>query len=363
MGFLLGAAAGAASGLLGAVSGNSQLKKQLNFQREENEKNRQYNRELAEQQNKWNIEQWQRENAYNDPAEMRKRLEAAGYNPNLATSGLSGTLNAAHSPEMTAGAPSNPADLSALGRMDNPATSAMSGALQGIQAEAMTAQTEKTKSETDYQKLLGEYLPAQVRADLNLKKEQAAEIVQRSQNYQFEAERINAEINKLESETNLNKQQGANAVKYGEYMDALRENLDKRLTLDWYKETNFVRLWSKELDIDREKLAEICRQFDFSNGLMSGEVGSPAEMQAELMRTARSLGIKVNEQIESMRWVDFALDKIGQIMDIVSNAVNTFNPAARTTKVIGDVFDTFEESYDENGNTKGSKYTSRRRSQ
>ena len=36
------------------------------------------NRELAEQQNQWNIEQWNRENAYNDPAEQVKRLRGAG---------------------------------------------------------------------------------------------------------------------------------------------------------------------------------------------------------------------------------------------------------------------------------------------
>lgn len=362
MGFLLGAAAGAASGLLGAVSGNSQLKKQLNFQREENEKNRQYNRELAEQQNKWNIEQWQRENEYNDPAAMRARLEAAGYNPNLAAGGLSGTLSAASSPQMTAGAPSQPVDLSALGRMDNPLAQAFQGAMQGIQADAVSAQTEKTKSETDYQKIVNEYLPANLTANLQLTREQATEVVQRSRNYQFEANKLNAEINKLESETNLNKQTGEQVMQYKEYIDALRENLEKRLTLDWYKESNFVRLWSKELDISVDKLAEICRQFDFSNGLIHGEVGSPAEMQSELMRTARSLGIKVNDKMEKTQWIDFGLDKIGQVMDIVTNAVNTFNPAVRTVKTVGDMFDTFEEQYDERGEVKGSKYTSRRRS-
>ena len=34
--------------------------------------------------NKYNLEQWNRENAYNDPLEQRRRLERAGFNPNLA---------------------------------------------------------------------------------------------------------------------------------------------------------------------------------------------------------------------------------------------------------------------------------------
>lgn len=349
MGFLLGAAAGAASGLLGAVSGNSQLKKQLNFQREENEKNRQYNRELAEQQNKWNIEQWQRENEYNNPAAMRARLEAAGYNPNLAVSGLSGTLSSAPSPQLTAGASSQPTDLSALGRMDNPLMQAFQGAMQGVQARAVDAQTEKTKSETDYQKIVNEYLPAKMTADIKLTKEQATEVVERSKNYQFEANRLNVEINRLEAESNLDKARTRSSMKYGDYMDALRENLDKRLSLDWYRESNYVKYWAKQLDIDAAKLAEVCRQFDFQNGLMKGEVGSPAELQSELMRTARSLGINMNNQIDKTRWVDFGLDKIGQVIGIVTKCVDSFTKFGAIKQAAGNMFDTFEEEYDSNG--------------
>lgn len=350
MSFLLGAAAGAASGLIGAVSGNSQLKKQLNLQREENEKNRKFNRELAEQQNTWNIEQWNRENEYNSPAAVRARLEAAGYNPNLATGGLTGTLSAAPSPEMTAGAPSHPTDLSSLGRMDNPLSQAFQGAMQGIQSQAIEAQTEKVKSETDYQKIVNEYLPAKMTADIKLTRDQATEVVERSKNYEFEARRLNVEINRLESETNLNKAQGRSSMKYGDYMDALRENLDKRLSLDWYRETNYVKYWSKQLDIDAAKLAEVCRQFDFQNGLIKGDVGSPAELQSELMRTARSLGINMNNQADKTRWVDFGLDKIGQIINMVTKCVDTFTTVGKVKAAAGSLFDTFEEEYDSSGN-------------
>lgn len=38
---------------------------------------------LAEYQNQWNLDQWNRENEYNSPAEQMKRYQEAGLNPNL----------------------------------------------------------------------------------------------------------------------------------------------------------------------------------------------------------------------------------------------------------------------------------------
>ena len=37
----------------------------------------------GKQANEWNMQQWQRENEYNAPAQQMTRLEAAGLNPNL----------------------------------------------------------------------------------------------------------------------------------------------------------------------------------------------------------------------------------------------------------------------------------------
>lgn len=362
----LGLLGGIASGLIGAVSGNSQLKKQLNFQREENEKTREYNRQLAEQQNKWNIEQWSRENEYNTPQQMRARLEAAGYNPNLAVSGLSGSLNSAPSPTLTAGAPGVPTDLNALGRMDNPVTAGFRGALDAIQARNIESQTDKVKAETNYQKLVSEYLPAQVLAGLDVSKATAREIVERSKNYEFEARRINQEINESEQRTSLAKAQGQQSIRYSEYVDALKENLSRQLTLDWYKASNFVKNYARQLDIDEARLAEVCRQFDFEQGLLSdGIEGSPIELQRELMSIMRRFGIKESAFKNKTMYVDFTMDKIGQVLDIGKSVVET-RQGIKSLKDIGKSSKTtvrrFEEMYDESGNVKGSKYVDEHRS-
>ena len=56
------------------------------------------NLELAKYQNSWNLQQWQRENVYNDPSAQMLRLKNAGLNPNLVYG--SGTqTQAAHSPK------------------------------------------------------------------------------------------------------------------------------------------------------------------------------------------------------------------------------------------------------------------------
>ena len=80
---LISGGAGIISGLFGALGQNIAINKQIKAQQEENEKNRTYNFNLAQLQNKWNLEQWNRENEYNSPAQQMARLKAAGLNPDM----------------------------------------------------------------------------------------------------------------------------------------------------------------------------------------------------------------------------------------------------------------------------------------
>ncbi len=75
---LAAAGIGAAGSLLGNLFGNAGRKKE------------------QERSNKWNLEQWHRQNAYNDPSQQMSRLKSAGLNPNLiyGTGGSSSVGNA-----------------------------------------------------------------------------------------------------------------------------------------------------------------------------------------------------------------------------------------------------------------------------
>lgn len=132
-------------GLAGMFSQNRNIDKQIAAQREEIQRNREYNLNLAKMQNQWNIEQWNRENTYNTPLAQRQRLAAAGMNPDLAYGeGVSANL-AASSPEMTAGAPSSPADMSNLANKQTVGDMVRSV----LQNSLVQAQIDKTKSDKD----------------------------------------------------------------------------------------------------------------------------------------------------------------------------------------------------------------------
>lgn len=103
-----------ASGIGSLFGHNNNIDSAIAAQERENEKNRQYNLNLAKMQNQWNLDQWNRENAYNDPKAVMARMAAAGLNPDLMYENGAGSLTAASSPDMTAGAPSSPVDMSPL---------------------------------------------------------------------------------------------------------------------------------------------------------------------------------------------------------------------------------------------------------
>ena len=67
------------------------------FNAKEAEKQRQFERESQEYQNIWNLQQWQRQNEYNDPSSQVARLMRAGINPRIAlvNSNLAGELQSA----------------------------------------------------------------------------------------------------------------------------------------------------------------------------------------------------------------------------------------------------------------------------
>lgn len=67
---------------------------------EEAEKDRKFQELMAQRANDWSIQQWNRENAYNDPTAQMERLKRAGLNPNLVFSNGSLNNSAAPSPSV-----------------------------------------------------------------------------------------------------------------------------------------------------------------------------------------------------------------------------------------------------------------------
>lgn len=80
------------SGLFGSHMSNKSVKRSIKAAKEINQINNEFNASEAlknrdfqtserEASQQWNLDQWNRENAYNDPSAQRARMEAAGFNP------------------------------------------------------------------------------------------------------------------------------------------------------------------------------------------------------------------------------------------------------------------------------------------
>lgn len=252
---------GFVSGLAGNISANKNIDKQIAAQREENEKNREYNLNLAKMQNQWNIDQWNRENAYNTPAAQRARLAAAGMNPDLAYGeGVSANV-AASSPEMTAGAPSVPTDVSNLANkqtIGDVVRSTMQLRLAESQAKANDAGTRKTDQETknlavENNILSADALTRAMQNEMNIE-------FTRSQVYynhalakesHENAERLAAETNKLNQETeNLYTQR-----------DVLLQQI-KNMEIEVVQKKFGMWLKSKEFDLQVQQVMQSIKESD-----------------------------------------------------------------------------------------------------
>lgn len=101
------------------------------------------NKELASLKNQYNIDQWNRENAYNHPANQMKRFQQAGLNPNLIYGGAESV--SAPSPTLESGMPYEKADIGAL----NPTIGLQAQLLQS-QIDNINADTEQKRANTDF---------------------------------------------------------------------------------------------------------------------------------------------------------------------------------------------------------------------
>lgn len=170
-----------ASSLFGLVGQSMQQ----NFAKGEANKQREWNEAMMDKQNDWTLEQWNRTNQYNSPLEQRKRLEEAGLNPLYF--GLDGS-----SAGQVQSAQALGYDRAKLENMKNPIQAGIEGLMSSKNLQLAQSQIEKTEaeknkieSETDINKLDAEYMQKTLEARVegqklvnDLTKEQIAKIVE-----------------------------------------------------------------------------------------------------------------------------------------------------------------------------------------
>lgn len=208
---LIGELAGAGANLIGsfvnAHSQNRNTDKAIAAQMEENEKA--YQR---------NLEQWNRENAYNSPSEVIKRLQAAGLNPNLAY----GTPNvSAPSPSATS------TDMSALANKRSPVGAALEEGVNTRYMNAMidniNADTRKKDEERTGQNISNKREEIALRVDEALQDDKIAM-------YGFEVEHIAGELLIQDDKRNLLLQQAKYSQGLTAYLEASVDKINQDIS-------------------------------------------------------------------------------------------------------------------------------------
>lgn len=346
------------AGIVGAFSQNKNVDKQIAAQKQENEKNREYNLMLAKQQNAWNLEQWNRENQYNDPSAVMSRLRSAGVNPALAYSNGVGSFSAASSPSMTAGAPSSPVDMSALSGKQTIADAVMSGLqMDKIFSESNKINSEKKGQDIDnsWKNKLNSNQMAVGDSIVNLNNE-------KSKVPEAQIRQINEGISKMDTEIkSLN--QGIKESR------ARVANMDEQTAIQYMdyvlRSQNVARqleLTAEQLDIEKGKLSLATKQF----ALDVFKANSQDEVNQSYASYLTELGFKTNTEngilsydLEAnksdpelnkwlnrgMKIVNFLGDTIGVAQDAFS--LKNFLKGKKTTTT------TSTTKYDKKGNFAG----------
>lgn len=129
----------ALTGFLGSGMSNKSVKRSIKAAKEINQINNEFNASEAlknrdfqtserEASQQWNLDQWNRENAYNDPSAQRARMEAAGFNPY--------NMNIDAGSASTSGAQSSPGSGSQATASQTPSLPAYTGYASDFQSIA-----------------------------------------------------------------------------------------------------------------------------------------------------------------------------------------------------------------------------------
>ncbi|UPW41280.1 DNA pilot protein [Sigmofec virus UA08Rod_4411] len=161
-------------------------------------------KELMDYQNDLNIANWQRQNAYNAPAEEIKRLRAAGINPDLFYQNGTSSLGASPISSPSASA------SSAEGIHTNFGAPTQSSMLLDAQTKLLESQTAKNYADANQTNALTPWVSKQVQSELSLN--------------EANTKVLNETVEKIRNESELLRWQGKISHNSFKIADALRDS-------------------------------------------------------------------------------------------------------------------------------------------
>lgn len=291
------------AGVSGAASLGSSI---INYfsQKKTNAQQYEYNKNLAEQAYERNVAQWMRENAYNTPAMQVARMTAAGINPQTAFGNGADVSsgNAGASPQLSYGQYNPQAPFFDA---SSPIQNAMSAYLleakrQNTDADTAlkTGQTRKVIRETENLQYEAEKLKAEI-VGLGLSNE-----AQQIANKFIEREK-EAKIANLESGSQLSKEQARQVAYITDKILPKEVQLKDKELLDyeekWNKWHSEVELWASQIaknEAEKELLIKDAENYAL-NHASNGFLGSGLSIQ-NIVRAGKS-SIKKSARSASAR--------------------------------------------------------------
>ncbi len=230
-----GSLAGAAASYFGAKEQRKWEEKQAAIQRD-------WNEQMLEKQNAWTLEQWNRSNEYNTPAEQVKRMQEAGLNPMYY--GLDGSSAQAMQSAQALGY-----ERASLPGQTNPLGAAIEGGMNVISTLAR-AHRDKAAAELDTAQTISETLMRSKKYDLlgveidvnrskeTLNKAQADKIGYEIAEIESRCEKMNQDV--LQGWAKLDIDARAQDLKektfeFTKWLESSKLSLEeKRVAIDWY---------------------------------------------------------------------------------------------------------------------------------
>lgn len=200
--------------ILGSLFSHSETGRQIKYQQEENQRNRDFNAQQAELNRQFQKSMFDAENEYNLPSNVVQRLQDAGLNPALAYGGFSGSASAPSGSAASSSGSISPTrtDFSGISSAGN---AYLDSQMQKAQIKLLESQANNLDAQTPwvdklnglfaegtkYDNALKRLLPESELKKQNLTDQQANEIVQNVQNLKKNLEFVDSQIsiNKLES--------------------------------------------------------------------------------------------------------------------------------------------------------------------
>lgn len=356
LGSLIGGGLSLLGGLFGNKSQSSNIDKQIQAQQEENKKNREYNLMLAQMQNQWNQEQWERENDYNSPEAQMERLKKAGLNPDLMMSQGAHNL-AASSPMMTSGAPSQSADMTALGQkptLGQAIQTALRDSMIGAQIDNIKANTEKTRNESSILASDAKFRDAVNQGTLDM---QNSTIRLNNSNISFN----DSQISKLRSECSKLDAETKNVLLEYDKIRATISNLDASTALAKLHHS----LDSKKAEAEIKKLAASA-SLDFAHAkeivtLLSAKLLNLEESTKEIK--IRGANIEAStERLEFDLEQDSSFEDVERTTNVLTDITDALVPVAALigTAFGGDYYETVNETKVSSSGTRTHRVSTKR---